>query len=158
MGLDVKLHKKVRLFEGMPNDEDYENGNVFRAFTLNGFEDRIKNLEYGKYYISEVQYRTIGYSYSSHSWFRDNLCVIAGLPEKYWRHNHSQEDPFHELLYFADNEGCIDWEASESLYQDFLKFESKALTNTDNAFVNYYIAWMELFNRARINGNVIEFH
>lgn len=61
------------------------------------------------------------------------------------------------MVYFADNEGVLDWETSEKLYQDFKKHEylAKKLFENDIFRLKYFYQWMETFELAKDNGVVI---
>lgn len=150
MGLDVILHERVT----QVNQCMYDYG-CFQAFVIDPlFEKNISKLNKNSWYVSEKRTHFFGYSYSTHANFRSFLCELIGKEFNYWRDFHNELDPFHELLYFADNEGCIDWETSNKLYNDFLAYEKEV---AKSPFKEIYYDWLRLFEVAKKEGNVIEF-
>lgn len=152
MGLDVSVYKNIRLAK------DLENYN-FKAFTVHPEWDwKIKNLRNNGYYDGDKQGAGVSYPYGTHSRFRDALCDIIGVKSKSWQgKDFNPAFPFSELCCFADNEGCLDWEVSEKLYNDFVKFNDKAKKKLNNYMYEIYCDWMKIFETAKDNG-VVVFH
>ena len=56
--------------------------------------------------------------------------------------------PFEEFINFSDCEGCIDWETSAKLYQDFVDWRDRAREEysskdyNNETFLYRYDAWM----------------
>ena len=69
----------------------------------------------------------------------------------------SPEIPFYDLINFADNEGCLDWEVSQTLYADFEKYNEKAKLKMNEYDFDYkiYKTWLETFKAAKNNGVVV---
>lgn len=153
MGLSVILHENVSHVSQCVDDL-----NCFLAHVINEqFESNISQLKKGEYYVSEKRTRSISYPYSYHAEFRSHLCVLIGLKYDYWRENKDPGNCFHELLFFADNEGCIDWKTSRKLAADFINNEVKAMLSDNARFKEFYKEWMDLLLVASNEGNVIEF-
>lgn len=147
MGLDVKVYQNIELVDG----DDYD----FLAFTLDGFEGRIKNLVWDGKYNGECVAKLISYSCSTHNRFRDALAVMLGKKEDFWWTTDVGEDiPFYELFEFADNEGCMDWGAANNLYNDFLEYQPMAMLKIPD-WKSDYNDWMEIFRLAKDNGVVV---
>lgn len=65
------------------------------------------------------------------------------------------DKPFYELIWFADNEGCIGPEASRDLLADFLlHFERYP---ADEGYLALYKHWLQAFKLAA-DGGLVEFH
>ena len=64
--------------------------------------------------------------------------------------------PFYEFIDFADNEGCIDWETSERIYNSFKEYEGKAKEFYTNEYdLSNYMKWLDIFENAKDNGVVV---
>lgn len=149
MGLDVTVYQNIKKSE---SEDDYS----FLAFTLEPFKDRVKNLEWHQKYDGDaVFHHSTGYGY--HAAFRSDLSEMVGVERGFWRENEYPSDkPFYELINFADNEGCIDWESSASLYADFVEWDEKAKEFFGEEYPNYS-KWMQVFEFGKENG-VVDFH
>jgi len=117
MGLDITVYQKIKKASEKKIKEDAYD---FEAFVISDcWKDRVKNLEYGQFYVGKsVGSHSTGYG--SHRFFRDNLCDVVGIPKTWTEIDGDKTKPFYELINFADNEGCLDWEVSENLYNDFI--------------------------------------
>lgn len=159
MGLDVSVYqniKKVEL-ENDDSEEFYENQD-FRAFVIcDEWKYKVKNLVYDSYYTGDVVGPDFGYPYSAHMHFRNQLASITG--DMNWTNEVDETKPYFELLYFADNEGCLDWEISEKLYNEFVDNRELAMSKLgyDEAFVRRYDIWTEIFKLGKDKG-VVVFH
>lgn len=157
MGLDISIYKDVK----KASKKQIENGDyAFKAFVISdSWKDRVKNLDYDSFYVGKNVSTNFGCGYSSHGLFRDQLTEVTGK-NKNWR-NETEKEPsdFFELINFADNEGCLDWEVSEKLYNDFERNKNKALGMfaDDDVFIWKYESWLEIFQVAKDNG-VVVFH
>lgn len=150
MGLDVILHERV-----LKVDQCMDDGNCFLAHVIDSsFEKNISKLHKNSWYISDKRSRVFGYAYGFHADFRSFLCTLIGKEGNYWRDYHNESDSFHELLYFAGNEGCIDWVTSNKLYNDFEAYKKEV---GNSMYKETYYDWLRLFEVARKEGNVIEF-
>jgi len=129
-----------------------------------GYLDRIKNLEEGKYYKGvRFDGDEICYSYNSHTRFRESLVKLIDRKDLLnsdgkilWESLDANID-FYKLISFSDCEGVLDFEVCESLYIDFKKHQQKAKeTFSDWDYYNY-VKWLKSFEFAKDNGAVV-FH
>lgn len=157
MGLDVKTYGNIKLAE---NEEDY----AFTAFVIDeDWKHKIKNLQDGKAYNGDVVFRGVSYPYSEHNRFREMLVKLVDrtdLLETYGKIKWDElpsDIPFYALIDFADNEGCLDWEISETIYSDFEKYNEKAKAELDEYNYSRYEIWMKTFEAAKNNQGVVVF-
>ena len=155
MGLAVRVYKNIK----ETNEEEFD----FIAFTLEGFENRVKNLKWNANYKGNCIGCFIQYPYSAHTYFRDILAELIGKKKDFWRDLESEEEvysnnselPFYELFDFADNEGCIDFESCNNLYTDFENYESLAKEKFNSKDFERYSNWKNAFFAAKDNGVVV---
>lgn len=150
MGLDVKVFQNITK---LPNDaEDYD----FIAHNYKEFNERSKNLEwYGKYKAADKK-RMISYSCSLHNDFRRELAVLIGKERRFWESSDVPKDvPFYELFDFADNEGTIDWESSQNIYNDFVKYKQSATEKLPVYYLEIYDRWLETFELGKDGGVIV---
>lgn len=157
MGLDVRTYGNIKLAE---NNDDYE----FMAFVIDdNWKYKIKNLEDGKYYNGDSIFRGVSYPYSAHNRFRESLIKLMDRPDLLDKDGKIKWDelpsdiPFNALIDFADNEGCLDWEISETIYLDFEKYTEKAKAELDEYNYSRYETWMKTFEAAKNNRGVVVF-
>lgn len=158
MGLDVSVFNNLK----KSNDEE---GNVFIHVISESWKHKVKNFEYETWYKGEQAPAGVSYAYSSHSRFREFLIQIIDRNDLLdsdgrirWNilDNHS-EIPFYDLIDFADNEGCLDFEVSKKLYSDFEKYQTVAKEKLSEGWFERYEDWMNIFKHASNNG-VVDFH
>lgn len=154
MGLDVRVYSNLK--------REKENNSDFKAYVLEkDWEYKIKNLEKNKYYSGDVVFRGISYSYSSHNRFREKLVNLINRTDllnsegKIIWDNMPNNIPFYDLINFADNEGCLDWEVSETIYSDFKKFNRKAKKEMNEYDYSSYQEWLETFKISKNKGVVV---
>ena len=155
MGLDVRTYGNIKLAE---NEEDAD----FIAYVIHeDWKHKIKNLEEGKAYTGDIVYRGVSYAYSSHNRFREKLIKLINREDLLdsegkikWAELPS-EIPFYDLINFADNEGCLDWEVSSTIYNDFEKFNEKAKSEMNEYDYSKYKTWLETFKVAKNDGVVV---
>ena len=154
MGLDVRVYSNLKL--------EKEKNADFKAYVLEkDWEYKIKNLKKNKYYSGDVVFRGISYSYSSHNRFREKLVNLINrtdllnLEGKIIWDNMPNNIPFYDLINFADNEGCLDWEVSETIYSDFKKFNRKAKKEMNEYDYSSYQEWLETFKISKNKGVVV---
>lgn len=157
MGLDISVYKNIKQVEPDPD------GYSFTAFVLeDSWNDRIKNLEAGKDYQGEGCDAGVSYSYGSHYRFRNLLCEIVLDKEvtKFHETDLPEDMPFIKLIDFADNEGCLDWETSAILYNDFVKWKDKAVKHLADEphFLDRYMDWLNVFENGKEENTVVVFH
>lgn len=150
MGLEVKVFQNIAK---LPKDaEDYD----FIASNYKVFKERCQNLEWDAKYKAETKKRMISYPCSSHNDFRRELAVLIGKERKFWESPDIPKDvPFYELFDFADNEGTIDWESSQNLYNDFVEHKQLATEKLPVYYLEYYGRWLEIFELGKDAGVVV---
>lgn len=162
MGLDISVYKNVKRTD---SDEDYD----FHAFVIDpDWEHKIKNLEKDQNYEGEITNGTISYGYSSHNRFREHLLKLQNREDLLedggtinWELTGKETKlPFQELINFADNEGCLDWETNEILFNDFKKYEDEAIkySETQFYFIENYKNWLNIFENGKQKNSVVVFH
>lgn len=161
MGLYVSVYKDIKAA-----DSETE-GDSFVAYVIDDcWKHKIKNLIDGQLYEGRVTDSYVSYSYSTHSRFREFLIKVIGKDEELlndhgrirWDDLSTKSDiPFYDLIWFADNEGCLDWEVSEKLFKEFeenfqaaLQMESKY-----KYMVEKYLDWYNIFKDAKNKGVVV---
>jgi len=83
---------------------------------------------------------------------REDLLKADGTID--WQ-NLPSDIPFYDLIDFADNEGRIDWETSERIYQDFKAWETKADEFYSEFQIGKYKEWLNVFDLGRQGGVVV---
>lgn len=96
-------------------------------------------------------------SYSGYSAFREALADLVGLtPAQVWQDPASYADqPFFELINFADNEGAIGPEAADDLLADFRQHHDLAYERLDEYDLAAYEGWLAGLALAADEGVVI---
>lgn len=164
MGLDVSVFKNIKRTE---NEADYR----FTAFVIDEkWKYKIKNLEDGKDYKGDCTDASVSYAYSTHNRFREALLKIIGRNDLLllngkinWLELEKETNiPFYELINFADNEGCLDFEISTILYNNFIEWEDVAIRHfKDNNyfyFAQRYLDWLNVFKNGKEANSVVVFH
>lgn len=154
MGLNVRVYGNIKLSK----NEDAD----FTAYVISeDWKYKIKNLQDGKGYSGDVVFRGISYPYSAHNRLREKLVKLIGRDdlldsggEIKWNELPS-EIPFYDLIDFADNEGCLDWEVSSTIYSDFEKYNDKAKSEMNDYDYLRYKTWLETFKSAKNSGVVV---
>jgi hypothetical protein len=163
MGLDVRVYKNIELLPSIDEDNDEWD---FTAFVIDDYWlHKIKNLTNRGHYKGETSYRGISYAYSTHTKFRARLLDLIGRQDLLttfgdinWELVVENDDiPFFDFIDFADNEGCLDWEISSKIYDDFAKYNDEAKKRLDEYMYSKYVTWMETFENAKDNKGVIVF-
>lgn len=162
MGLDVSVYRNIKK---CTNEEDY----CFTAHVIDEqWNYKIKNLKKDADYSGLECDASVSYGYGSHSSFRRLLLEIIGRKDlinddeiKWEELSKETEMPFYELINFADNEGCLDWEISEKLYEEFVFWKVKAISylvsNGWLSFSERYLDWLNVFKNGKDKG-VVVFH
>lgn len=160
MGLNVNVWKNVRVAENQDSD-DFD----FVADAADGMWDyRMINLEYGKHYTGDKCDCTVSYGWSSHFSFRKLLLTIAGRTDliladgqiNWEKLLDEKELSFYKFINFSDSMGCMDWETSAEIYEDFVKFSNYDFT-VFPYFYGIYFDWLEVFKHGKEKGSVVEF-
>jgi len=165
MGLDVRTYGNIKLIGNNTDNINTDNNVDFIAYVIDDeWKYKIKNLEYGRGYSGDVIFRGVSYPYSTHNRFRERLIKLIGRDDLLddtgdrikWNELPT-EIPFHDLINFADNEGCLDWEVSSIIYSDFEKYNEKAKSEMGEYYYEKYKIWLETFKSAAHNKGVVVF-
>jgi len=156
MGLSVSVYQNIKKTD---NEEEYD----FEAYVIDEkWEHKIKNLEKGCIYSGDRVDHSISYPYSAHNRFRETLIKLTGRSKLLKVdgtidfENLPTDIPFYDFIDFADNEGCLDWEISEKIYNDFKEWEERAMIFYDDFSIVRYLEWLNVFDKAK-NGGVVVF-
>jgi hypothetical protein len=156
MGLDVRVYGNISLV-----NED-EHWNFHAMVGTPEWDFKIKNLVKGGYYKGDVIFTGVGYSYSGHSNFREDLIRLIGREdlladgEINWEIL-PDDIPFYDFINFSDCEGCLDWEISKKIYYNFITYNEKAKELDVNNFYNRYLKWFETFRITSEQNGVVVF-
>lgn len=180
MGLDITAYERAVEADPATCDKDSagiwcENESHKRAMVYEGFERSARGLkldqDQGEYFglsvgpcyevgsWSEAFWFRAG-SYSGYTRFRDNLAKAAlGVPavEVFNAPGAYEDQPFFELINFADNEGTIGPEAAADLEKDFVELGEKVLPQLDEYDQESYHNWLKAFRLAAHTG-LVDFH
>lgn len=159
MGLSVTVYKNIKHC----NDED---ANFVAYVADKSWKWKVKNLIYNQAYKGDfIDNVGIDCGYGFHGLFRGFLLKIAGRPDligsdgkvEYEKIYKEKGLPFFDLIDFADNEGCLDWEVAEKILVDFELYAEKA-SQSDNAVMSErYVKWHGVFRAAVDHKGVIVF-
>lgn len=164
MGLNISVYKDIKKRENHQEDDDY---GFYTYVATDEWLDKIKNLERDTYYDGTCLEITLDYSYGSHNAFRVLLMKLIGRSDLIEKNQIKWEFvdrdlPFYDFVYFSDCEGCLDWEISEVILQDFIKYKEKLVEFTpfssDGYWFNKYNNWLDIFKQAVENKGVVVFH
>lgn len=191
MGLDISVYAEVVQVppSQVPTDEHgdvdfdacYEEG-IYQAFVYVGMEQSYRGLPpgeefsfrpggskfYGGPWVRSVgeSWGFHGGSYGGYNRFRYALSQMAlGVdPSVVWANPDAfRDEPFFELVMFADNEGTIGGEAAADLAKDFEGFQGKATalwssgSDEDEYYLGKYYDWLRACRDAAGSG-MIRFH
>lgn len=179
MGLDITAyshmkaigkHEKDRaLNEGEPGGLDdwcYYDDHVL-AFAYNAFPDSFLGIPIlgtkqtsgstflvGGCYATTADTETVRFgagSYSGYGWWRDDL-------RRQFNPDTDPDGPFYELIWFADNEGCIGEIAAANLLADFRAHAAAYSPEQHGAYAaEKYANWTHAFELAAAGG-LVHFH
>jgi len=155
MGLDIHVYNNIKV----TNDGD---NNSFTAFVISeDWKHKIKNLQENCHYIGDCADNSISYPYGAHGRFMAQLIRLIGRDDLLKQNGEIDWEklpldiPFIDLIDFADNEGCLDWEISEKIYNDFVEYNDLASTKLDSRTYSRYIDWLNVFQKAKNFGVVV---
>lgn len=155
MGLSVTVYKNIK---ETTNPEEAD----FKAYVIDEAWDwKIRNLKKDAYYTGTPIARTISYPYSTHNRFREELIKLMDRYDLIKGDGTIKWDliptdlPFEPFINFADNEGVLDFEVSELLYDNFKRFEKLAEEKLAERYLEYYKEWLRTFKLAKNNGVVV---
>lgn len=158
MGLDITVVPFVEIteqhrFEG----SCWEKGHIV-ADCSKGMERSLRGLESKRCYVAKEQSWSFrAGSYSGYNCWREELAKAAELDlEDVWVNPEIHtDDPFYELLDFADNEGTIGPEACADLAKDFEDLAVKY--RMPQECQELFDTWAMAFQDAANNGMIV-FH
>jgi hypothetical protein len=167
MGLDITAYSRLR-HVGMHTQEwcdDYEHH--VQAFAYNDFPqsfrgipalgarhvDSTEFLDGGCYEITD-ETKTHAFragSYSGYNAWRADL-------QRQFNSETEPDGPFYELIWFADNEGCIGPDAAKDLLADFREHaDAYSPCGYEDYFREKYADWTRAFELAA-DGGLVYFH
>lgn len=171
MGLDTSAYRGLSRYLGeLDANKEPVDGDIdgTRLYANPDFPHCAPEIEDGFYQYEEWQ-DGIGYPYSYHMRFRDELAKLSGWPDTTYE-QHGREwpsytasawkatgGPFWELLNFSDCEGAIGTTACVKLARDFAEFQAKADAHPDERFRENYATWRRNFEFASDRG-AVKFH
>ncbi len=149
MGVQIKTYQNIK---ECSQDSDYD----FQAYVIAPeLGDRIKNLKNRAFYNGDVQEVQLSFPSSTLNNFRRKLCKMLDMPDPF-QNEIALDQPFYELMEFADNEGVMDWDSASELYKDFVQHEVTALTSLHTVDeVDLYRKFMEICKLASVPNSVI---
>lgn len=168
MGLDITAYSNLKHIGQHKKDTDfcyYENhvqafaysvfAASFRGIPILGTRD-VENTSFidgGCFEVTEAT-ESHGFragSYSGYNRWRRDLA-------SQFNPDTNPDQPFYELIYFADNEGSIGPDAAKDLLADFQKHQNEyAQTVHEKYFREKYADWTRAFELAS-NGGLVSFH
>ncbi len=169
MGLDITAYSKLTPV-GKHADDYCEDEDHVHAFAYSCFPESFRGipvlgewavsgtsfLEGGCYAVTDGT-ETLGFragSYTGYNQWRDDLRLQFNpdtLPDL----------PFYELIWFADNEGCIGPEAAADLLQDFRAMAASYRPPRETGYPEYYTDKYRDWTRAcelAAESGLIHFH
>lgn len=145
------------------NDPDADPIHVM-AFAYKSFEWSMRGLQPGRCYVVDNSFHFAAGSYSGYGAWRCDLARVVlsvSAIEEVWNDvEHYRDEPFFELIHFADNEGTIGPEAALDLAQDFDEWRAVYVAaHSDDSHdwdVQKYDEWTKAFKIAAGTG-LVEF-
>lgn len=162
MGLSAYAYRLATLTdEHERNDACYENDHVLAFILGDEFRRSLRGLNAGRCYKVSDRAITVSNSYSGHGRFREVLARVFydKAPRDIWNDPDAYVDqPFFELLQFADNEGTIGPLAAADLARDFAEGREQwnAALEVSEWVRSTYDEWAEAFEAAA-NGGLVTF-
>lgn len=155
MGLSINVYNNLKI-------TDKNQDNSFEMYVIDeSWKNKVKNFEYGKSYTGDLINNSLSYPYSSHNRFREALIRLiqrADLLDDagYIKWNELPIDlPFIDLIDFADNEGCLDFEVAKNLYEDFEQWKLDAEKYLSEYELEVYKKWKQICKDASNNGVIV---
>lgn len=175
MGLDCTAYSNVAVLPPDP-DREVDWGTTVDVYAYKGFHqstrglvdhDVVTSTTWGDL-IAKRDYDVTGGesfgwhagSYSGYGRWRDSLADVAGWEIDRDDPLASKDQPFFELVWFADNEGAIGHEAAADLLKDFKAHRDAyvaAHSGDGTWFVTAYDEWIRALELAAQHG-LIHFH
>lgn len=155
MGLSIKVYNNLKIA-----DENQDNS--FEIYVIDeSWKNKVKNFEYGKSYTGDLINDSLSYPYSSHGRFREALIRLIQREdlldaEGRIKWNELPSDlPFIDLICFADNEGCLDFEVAKNLFEDFEQWKLDAEKYLSEYELEIYKKWKQICKDASNNGVIV---
>ena len=166
MGLDITAYSNLKPV-GRHTDSWCEDDRHVTAYAYDCFPQSFRGLQVlatdishgtgfvlgGCYEITDAT-ETHGFragSYSGYNLWRDDL-------RQQFNHATDPDRPFYELIWFADNEGCIGPDAARDLLADFEQHAGRyAPAAHEQYFREKYADWTRAFRLAAQSG-LVDFH
>lgn len=155
MGLSIRVYNNLKIA-----DENQDNS--FEIYVIDeSWKNKVKNFEYGKSYTGDLINDSLDYPYSSHGRFREALIRLIQREdlldaEGKIKWNELPSDlPFIDLIDFADNEGCLDYEVAKNLFEDFDQWKLDAEKYLSEYELSIYKKWTQIFKDASDNGIIV---
>lgn len=155
MGLSIRVYNNLKIA-----DENQDNS--FEIYVIDeSWKNKVKNFEYGKSYTGDLINDSLSYPYSSHNRFREALIRLVQREDLLdaegkikWNELPSNL-PFIDLIDFADNEGCLDFEVAKNLFEDFYQWKLDAEKYLSEYELSIYKKWMQICKDASDNGVIV---
>lgn len=173
MGLDITAYSKVVPTEPHERGDDCWEREPYHVAawaypglerSLRGIPDATSDYDTAPHYASVGEEMNFGAgSYSGYGAWRESLANAMGFDiNEFWQNREAHyDDPFYELLHFADNEGVIGPEAAADLAVDFRDWRNKVYASTEFTenpwFRDAYENWANAFEMASPDG-LVQFH
>lgn len=169
MGLDITAYKNLVKVKNPLIDEygDLINWDTewipgaSMEWSEKHFPGRGEGIDVDSVYTWEEKFDFRAGSYSGYGWWRRTLDKFRMGYLDFKRF--SEDNPFEELINFADNEGVIGYVVASKLYNDLLRYEkdaekfSKTLFADGDWWFDKYKEWKRAFEFASQNG-AVDFH
>jgi len=166
MGLDITAYSHLSAV-GRHTDGWCENDDHVQAFAYDSFPASFRGIEVlateltrgdrflvGGCFTSTPQTKTHAFqagSYSSYNFWRADL-------QRQFNPEPSPDEPFYELIWFADNEGCIGELAAAELLADFRQHAAAYAPGEHEEYCREkYADWTRAFELAAAGG-LVSFH
>jgi hypothetical protein len=165
MGLDITAYSKIKKLDCEVDDDGEPvnyTGEYTRLYPHTDFPERAKTLEDTNYFYDK-ELHLFSRCYSTYNYLREQLAQLVCKKStykydgtkcyaaSYWN---GKKGPFSELINFSDCEGCFDTKNCKKLSKDFAKFQEKANSTNDEAFINFYNNLRKMFELASDDGAV----
>ena len=155
MGLSIRVYNNLKI-------ADKNQDNSFEIYVIDeSWKNKVKNFEYGKSYTGDLINDSLSYPYYSHNRFREALIRLIQREdlldaEGRIKWNELPSDlPFIDLIDFADNEGCLDYEVAKNLFEDFEQWKLDAEKYLSEYELEIYKKWKQICKDASNNGVIV---
>lgn len=174
MGLDITAYSNLE-YLGDTNlytddDDPYYQG-VYRTLAYAGFERSTRGLPNHAKLTGQLiaegwakkteKTESFNFRAGSYTGYNQSRRLLATFAQYEIGDNFRDyaDEPFFELIWFADNEGTIGPEAAEDLYIDFTVYRDDWLkfieADAFNYYTDWYDNWIKAFDLGRQHGMVV---